>query len=120
VIWGWRGGLAREASLGAEQVAALRTGIAEMREPPLGLEDVPHPALEAFFDEILCAPTTEDLVWGVYQRALHYLTTDIEVYQRETNPLTDAPSRRVLKFTLLELNEMKEFGRKACEVFRAP
>ena len=42
-----------------------------MREPPLGLEDVPHPALEAFFDEILAAPTTEELLVGVYSIALH-------------------------------------------------
>src|SRR5438067_1997115 len=32
------------AYLCAEHVQALRTRIAEMREPPLGLEDVPHPA----------------------------------------------------------------------------
>lgn len=113
-------GFAHHAYLCAEHVTALRTRIAEMREPPLGLEDVPHPALEAFFDELLCAPATDDLLWGLYERAVHYLISDIERYQRETNPLTDAPSRRVLKFALLELDEMREFGRKTIGTFRAP
>src|SRR5713226_3732891 len=43
----------------AEHVTALRQRIGEMREPPLGLEEVPHEALRIFFDEILAAPTTE-------------------------------------------------------------
>src|SRR6266576_5731755 len=33
------------AYLCAEHVTALRERVSEMREPPLGLEDVPHPAL---------------------------------------------------------------------------
>src|SRR6186997_1473661 len=50
----------------AEHTAALRQRVGEMREPPLGLEAVPDAALEIFFDEILAAPTTEELVVGVY------------------------------------------------------
>src|SRR5216110_2790210 len=42
----------------AEHTAALRQRVGEMREPPLGLEAVPDPALEIYFDEILAAPTT--------------------------------------------------------------
>src|ERR1044071_502074 len=52
------------AHLCAEHVAALRTRVGEMREPPLGLEIVPHPALEILFDEILSAPATEELLLG--------------------------------------------------------
>ena len=112
-IYELKTGFAHHAYLCAEHVTALRTRIGEMREPPLGLEDVPHPALEAFFDEILCAPTTEELVNAVYQSAVPYLIDDIERYQHETNPLTDAPSRRVLKFARIELDEMREVGLKA-------
>src|SRR5436189_6288103 len=39
----------------AEHVSALRKRVGEMREPPLGLEAVPHPALEIFFDEVRVA-----------------------------------------------------------------
>lgn len=100
---------AHHAHLCAEHATALRTRIGEMREPPLGLEDVPHPALEAFFDEILCAPT-QQLVFGVYLKTLGPLTMTVEEYQSATNPLTDAPSRRVLKFALVELHEMLHVG----------
>ena len=44
------------AYLCSEHVSALRVRVAEVREPPLGLEQVPHAGLEAFFDEILAAP----------------------------------------------------------------
>src|SRR5438045_3855375 len=50
------------AYLCAEHVEALRTRIGEMREPPLGLEEVPHPVLEVLFDEIQAAPTTVELL----------------------------------------------------------
>src|SRR5438552_4024130 len=44
------------AYLCAEHAQALRNRVGEMREPPLGLEASPHPALDVFFDEILSAP----------------------------------------------------------------
>src|SRR5215470_17100735 len=55
---------AHHSYLCAEHVQALRTRVGEMRQPPLGLEQVPHPALEVFFDEILAAPTTAELLAG--------------------------------------------------------
>src|SRR6478609_9002108 len=65
-IYELKTGFAHHAYLCAEHVAALRTRIGEMREPPLGLEEVPHPALEVYFDEVLAAPTTEELLTGLY------------------------------------------------------
>src|SRR5215212_5950281 len=50
----------------AEHAAALRQRVGEMREPPLGLDVVPEPALEVFFDEIQSAPTTGELLFGIY------------------------------------------------------
>jgi hypothetical protein len=109
-IYELKTGFAHHAYLCAEHVAALRARIAEMREPPLGLEDVPHPALEAFFDEILAAPTTEELLFGVYSHAFGDLEDAMRDYESETNPLTDAPSRRVLRFALLEVQELEMWG----------
>src|ERR1043166_5448405 len=63
-------GFSLHAYLCAEHVAALRRRIGEMREPPLGLDIVPDPALEILFDEILAAPTTAELVLGIYEKAL--------------------------------------------------
>src|SRR5207302_2853180 len=57
-IYELKTGFAHHAYLAGEHVMALRTRVGEMREPPLGLEEVPHAALQVFFDEILAAPTT--------------------------------------------------------------
>src|SRR5258708_11366295 len=55
-------GFSLHAHLCAEHTAALRTRVGEMREPPLGLEAIPDNNLQVFFDEILAAPTTEELL----------------------------------------------------------
>src|SRR5438093_2510767 len=83
------------AYLCAEHVQAVRNRVAEMREPPLGLETVPHPALEVFFDEILAAPTTGELLVGLYATALPALDAALARHLADTNPLADAPSVRV-------------------------
>jgi hypothetical protein len=101
------------AYLCAEHVAALRKRVTEMREPPLGLEDVPHAALEAFFDEILAAPTTAELMVGIYEHAVPALVAALERHRADTNLLTDAPSVRVCRFAALELDDMLNFGRAA-------
>src|SRR5271170_863852 len=105
----------------AEHVQALRMRIGEMREPPLGLDEVPHEALALFFDEILAAPTTAALLAGVYETALPALDAAMQQYQADTNPLTDAPSRRLLRFARLELADLLDFGRRsmACLVDEA-
>src|SRR5437868_15228044 len=98
------------AHLCAEHVTALRKRVGEMREPPLGLDEVPHPALEIFFDEILAAPSTEELVLGLYDKALPSLKAALEKHLTETNRLVDAPSVRLCRFALLELDDMLQFG----------
>ena len=100
------------AHLCAEHVAALRKRVGEMREPPLGLEETPHAALEIFFDEILGAPTTEELVLGLYEKALSALHASLQRHLDDTNRLVDAPSVRLCRFALLELEDMLNFGAK--------
>src|SRR3954470_4082753 len=94
---------AHHAYLCSEHVAALRERVAEMREPPLGLEAVPDPNLEIFFDEILAAPTSEELVFGLYGSAIPALKAAIECHLQDTNPLVDYPSVRVCRFALVEI-----------------
>ena len=106
-------GFSHHAHYCAEHVAALRKRVGEMREPPLGLEVVPDANLEIFFDEILCAPTTEELFLGLYEKALPALKGALEQHQRDTNPLADAPSVRVCRFALIEIGDMLEFGERS-------
>src|SRR6266704_1991706 len=90
-IYELKTGFSHHSYLCAEHVLALRTRVGEMREPPLGLEEVPDPALEIFFDEILAVPTTAELLEGVYEKALPALDAAMKKHLAETNPLTDAP-----------------------------
>jgi hypothetical protein len=101
------------AYLCAEHVSALRARVAEMREPPLGLEHVPDPNLEIFFDEILAAPGSAALVRGVYGKAFPALQQALERHMAVTNPLVDSPTVRVCRFALLELADMLAFGQQA-------
>lgn len=94
----------------AEHASSLRQRVGEMREPPLGLDQVPDPNLKLFFDEILSAPTTEELLFGIYEKALPALKAALERHKADTNLLADAPSVRLCRFALLEIEDMLEFG----------
>src|SRR5215510_2919753 len=114
-IYELKTGFSHHAYLCAEHVQALRNRVAEMREPPLGLEEMPHPALGIFFDEILAAPTTAELLVGLYEKALPALDAALARHLADTNPLTDAPSVRICRFARLEVGDMLAFGRKCIE-----
>jgi hypothetical protein len=109
-IYELKTGFSHHAYLCSEHVLALRNRVGEMREPPLGLETVPDPALEVIFDEVLAAPTTEELLVGIYEKALPALDAALARHLAVTNPLADAPSFRVCRFARLELADMIAFG----------
>lgn len=101
----------------AEHAAAWRKRVSEMREPPLGLDEVPHAAFDAWFDEILNAPDTGTLLSGLYRHAVPALRKALEEHRAETNPLVDHPSVRIIRFAILELDEMLAYGEKAVAAF---
>ncbi|MFO0877175.1 MAG: hypothetical protein U0840_07345 [Gemmataceae bacterium] len=109
-IYELKSGFALHGYLSAEHVAALRTRVGEMREPPLGLEEIPHPGLQVLFDEILAAPTTAELLVAVYEKTLPALDAALAAYMKATHPLGDAPSIRLCRFARLELADMLQFG----------
>src|SRR5215831_5434905 len=111
-IYELKTGFSHHAYLCAEHVQALRNRVAEMREPPLGLEEVPDASLQICFDEILAAPTTEALLLGLYEKALPALDAALTRHLADTNPLADAPSIRVCRFARLELADMIDFSQK--------
>ncbi|MGA2749164.1 MAG: hypothetical protein ABSG59_10340 [Verrucomicrobiota bacterium] len=108
-------GFSLHAHLCAEHVDTLRKRVGEMREPPLGLDIVPDQNLEVFFDEILAAPGTGELIAGLYGKAIPALKKALENHVAQTNPLADAPSVRLCRFALLELEDMLRFGGECIE-----
>jgi len=103
-------GFSLHAYLCAEHVDALRKRVGEMREPPLGLEVAPDENLALFFDEILAAPGTEEVLTGLYGVAVPALRTALATHVEQTNLLADAPSVRLCRFALLETDDMLKFG----------
>lgn len=103
------------AYLSAEHATAYRKRVGELREPPLGLEVVPHPALKLLCDEVLCSPSNVELVLGLYEVIVPLLIESQRQYIGATNLLADAPSVRVARFCLLELEDVAAFGRSAIE-----
>jgi hypothetical protein len=114
-------GFSLHGHLCAENDTAFRSRVGEMREPPLGLEKTPHPALAAFFDEILGTPSTEERVLGLYGKAFPALRDALKKYIRETHVLADAPSIRVCRMALMDVEDICRFGEQtiACLVTEA-
>ena len=99
----------------AEQVDAIRTRVGEMREPPLGLDKVPHLGLQRLIDETRSAPTTEELLVAIYELILPSVAQSCAVIQSDAHPLADAPTVRIAKLIAYELTDAIEFGTQAIE-----
>lgn len=114
-IWEAKGAMSLHIWLDAEHSAALRKRVTEMREPPLHLDKVPDARLEAFFNEVIRAETTLELLVGIYRVAKPELIRSMRKHLAETNPLVDHPTCRVLKLILVEEDEMVAWGEAAAE-----
>lgn len=102
----------------AEQVALLRKRVGEMREPPLRLDAIPHPALERLMDETVRAPTTFQLLTAVYDVVVPQVIASCERLTRDAHPLADAPTVRVARLIAFELADVLSFGSEAISCLR--
>ena len=107
--------MSHHAYLCAEYVTAIRKRVSEMREPPLGLDKVPHSSLQLWMDETIAAPTTQELLLAVYEVAIPAVIEAAKRLQGDAHPLADAPTVRLAKLMQFELNEIASFGRLAVE-----
>ena len=103
------------AYLCAEQVTLIRKRVSEMREPPLGLDKIPHAGLERLMDEVIAAPTTETLLLGVYEVALPAVLRACKRLKVDAHPLADAPTVRIAKLIEFELSDAAQFGEVAIQ-----
>ncbi|MGA2244399.1 MAG: hypothetical protein ABSH48_05310 [Verrucomicrobiota bacterium] len=97
----------------AENDTNFRNRVGEMREPPLGLEHIPHPALGVIFDEILATPSSEERVLGLYEKVFPALRDGLNQYLKQTHPLADAPSVRLCRMALLDIEDICRWGAAA-------
>ncbi len=57
---------------------------------------------------------------GLYEKALPALRTALQHHLTDTNPLADAPSVRLCRFAVLELEDMLSFGTQAVHALVSP
>jgi hypothetical protein len=97
----------------AEHAEAIRQRIGEMRHPVPALDAAPDRILDLFLEEVLHSRDEAELVTAVYGVAFPALASAFRAHLATTNVLVDQPTRRVLRFALLELDEAVAWGRQA-------
>jgi hypothetical protein len=97
----------------AEHVEEFARRVREMRQPPYGLEISPDADLDRFFDEISAAPDVAALVLGLYSYAVPALTRALERLIADTNKLFDHPTYRICRLTLVEMQDVSQYGHEA-------
>lgn len=117
--WEVKGALALHAWLDAEGAAALYARIAELREPPPGMNDVPDPALEQAFDEALASAATSERVAVSYGLLRAETRQALEDYLVASNPLCDQPSHLVIRRILDDENTMAVWASAASAAIAA-
>jgi hypothetical protein len=108
----------------AEHVDALRRRITEMRNPSPRLDTVPDSdptatALDMFLDQVDAARDTSELLTGVYDVLYPTLAAAYRDHLARTNALVDYPTRRVLRFALIDIEEAIEWRARARSVERS-
>jgi hypothetical protein len=109
-VWEVKCALALHQWQCAEHVDALRRRIAEMRNPAPKLDVLPEndptaAALDAFLDQVDAARDTTELLAGVYGVLYPALADAYRAHVARTNPLVDSPTRRLLRFALLDIDD---------------
>jgi hypothetical protein len=112
-IYELKSAYSHHAYLCAEQVTLIRGRVSEMREPPLGLDKVPHAALELLMDEVIAAPSSAELVLGVYRVVLPAVVASCQRLIADAHPLADAPTVRVARLIAFEMTDVVDFGKQA-------
>ena len=111
--WEVKGGMALAQWQCAEHVEVLRQRIGEMRHPIPPLDQAPDAALGRFTDELLRSADSVELLTGAFSVTVPALMAEYRNYLSYANPLVDQPTRRVLRFALLELEELHDWGARA-------
>jgi hypothetical protein len=101
--------------LDTEHATLVRKRVAEMRQPPLGLDKVPDSRLEAWLDEAIRAQDTLELLAGVYGVIRPELVRSAHRLLDASHPVLDYPTRRIFRIILQEEEEAIAWGHQALE-----
>lgn len=99
-----------------EHIKLLRNRVTEMRNPPPRMDVSPDQALDNFYEELLTAETTIEKITGLYGVLRESLLAALNEHYHRMNPLVDHPTRRILRFIMLEEEDAVNWGRNAISV----
>jgi hypothetical protein len=111
--WEVKGALSLHLYLDGEHSQALRGRVAELRRPPLYLDEAPDERLQALMDEALRAENTVELIAGVYGVLRPALLAAYKSHLERINPVFDFPTVRLMRQAAAEEAQMVEWGREA-------
>lgn len=109
--WELKCALALHQWQSSQHVDALRGRIAEMRSPVPPLDSVSPDdssaaALDMFLTQVDAARDTHEFLAGVYGVLYPALASAYRDHFARTNPLVDHPTRRILRFALLDIDDV--------------
>jgi len=113
--WEAKDALCLHAWLDAEHAKWIQERVAELRHPPHNFHTTPDPKLEECLQEALRSRGTVELLTAIYQVLKPALLEAYRAHLERSNPLVDQPTRRILRFIVIEEEEMLEWGRTALE-----
>ena len=113
--WEVKCGLALHQWLDVGHANAFRARITEMRNPAPRMDVSPDAALDAFLEELVRAHDTVELLAGLYGVAHPALAAAYRAHTEQTNPLVDHPTVRLLKQSIVDEDEMIDWGTRALE-----
>lgn len=110
-VWELKCALALHQWQSAQHVDLLRGRIAEMRNPLPQLDRFPADdptgsALDAFLVQVGASRDSQELVAGVYGVLYPALASAYRDHLARTNPLVDHPTRRILRFVLVDIDDV--------------
>jgi hypothetical protein len=111
--WELKQALALHGWLSAQHADWMYARIAEMREPPPAMHDIPDERLERAFDEAAAASSSADRVSVLYAVLRPLFDEAVRAYLRGSQPLADQPSHLVLKRVLDDGRAIAEWSEHA-------
>jgi hypothetical protein len=113
--WEVKGGLGHHIHLDSQHAQWLQTRVAELRHPPHNFHIAPATALEQFCQEALRSQNTVETLTAIYRVIRPALRAAYQHHYDTTNPLVDQPTRRFVRFILLEEEEQIAWGQTALD-----
>ncbi len=111
--WEIKGALSLHLYLDAEHSQAFRQRVAELRRPPLYLDQSPDDKLEAFLNEAIRAGNSVEVIAGIFGVVRPALLEAYRQHLADVNPVFDYPTVRILKVAIADEEQMVEWGNQA-------